>query len=188
MCTFHGIFNLTPFSPRDGGVICRQLGYLRALNVSIEASFGLGAGPVWLSGLQCTGNEERISQCTHDGWGLGGCGHEEDAGVMCTGMFDDCMMSRCHMMSCRDAATACINIISLNVQMSLSSQSDWLMGTTQPRVVWRSSTMERGGRSATTNGMLMTPWWFVDTWVSLEHSRPPEERHLDLQMILPRYG
>ena len=67
--------------------MCRQLGYLRALSVTGEASFGLGAGPVWLDNVECMGSEDNITFCTHRGWGITNCDHGDDAGVVCTGKY-----------------------------------------------------------------------------------------------------
>ena len=71
---------------RDGDVVCRQLGYLRALSVTEEALFGAGVGPIWLDDVECMGAEENITFCTHAGWGITNCNHDDDAGVTCTGM------------------------------------------------------------------------------------------------------
>ena len=65
--------------------MCRQLGYLRALSVTGEASFGAGVGRIWLDDVECMGSEENITFCTHQGWGITNCDHGDDAGVVCTG-------------------------------------------------------------------------------------------------------
>ena len=70
---------------RDAHVVCRMLGFHHAVAAKAAAFFGEGAGPVWLSNLQCSGNESDISECSHSGWGLQNCGHNRDVGVMCTG-------------------------------------------------------------------------------------------------------
>ena len=70
---------------RDAHVVCRMLGFHHALDAKSAAFFGEGAGPVWLSNLQCSGNESDISECSHSGWGLQNCDHNRDVGVVCTG-------------------------------------------------------------------------------------------------------
>ena len=70
---------------RDAHVVCRMLGFHHAIDAKSTAFFGEGAGPVWLSNLQCSGNESDISECSHSGWGLQNCGHNRDVGVVCTG-------------------------------------------------------------------------------------------------------
>lgn len=33
--------------------------------------------------INCTGTEKNVTECKHQGWGKGDCGHAEDAGVRC---------------------------------------------------------------------------------------------------------
>lgn len=47
--------------------------------------FGTGSGAIWLDNVQCTGEEEGVWQCSHEGWGVHNCNHSEDAGVRCAG-------------------------------------------------------------------------------------------------------
>ena len=68
----------------DAMVVCRQLGYLRAVNAYSSSQFGQGTGPIWLDNIHCTGTESRLDQCTHNGIGVHNCIHSEDAGVRCT--------------------------------------------------------------------------------------------------------
>ena len=72
---------------KDAHVICRMLGFHHAVDAKSAAFFGEGAGPVWLTNLQCSGNESNISECSHNGWGQQECGHNRDVGVACTGIF-----------------------------------------------------------------------------------------------------
>ena len=47
--------------------------------------FGYGMGPVILDSVNCIGNEDRITQCTHLGIGVTAsyCSHYYDVGVEC---------------------------------------------------------------------------------------------------------
>lgn len=70
---------------RDATVVCRQLGYdgaLEALRYA-SAAYGPGTGIVWLSLLQCVGNESSITSCAHSEWGEYTCSHNNDACVIC---------------------------------------------------------------------------------------------------------
>ena len=67
----------------DADVVCRQLGYDGSLRIQ---SYGPGSGPVYLSNLQCIGNEHTLFDCSNDGWNMvaGSClDHSLDAGVIC---------------------------------------------------------------------------------------------------------
>ena len=44
---------------------------------------GFGEGPFHLDDLQCTGDEESLFQCPHNGVGSHDCGYYDDAGVVC---------------------------------------------------------------------------------------------------------
>eukprot|EP00961_Rhodomonas_salina_P225043 3042669-Rhodomonas_salina.1 len=40
-------------------------------------------GDVWLTDVTCQGGEGDVGDCTHKGWGVGKCGHAEEAGICC---------------------------------------------------------------------------------------------------------
>ena len=83
------------WSIEDARVICRQLGHAGALQATSSASFGQGTGTIWLDNVQCIGNETRIEDCTHGGWGVHNCNHFEDAGVVCSGMLYNYIIIYC---------------------------------------------------------------------------------------------
>ena len=71
---------------KDANVICKQLGYEAAESYSCCAQYGNGTGQIWLSGVDCNGNEKSIAQCRHYGWGnTAHCNHFKDVGVKCKG-------------------------------------------------------------------------------------------------------
>ena len=53
-------------------------------SVAITTGFTNGAGRIWLSDVRCTGTETRLTSCTHAGFGVHTCSHDQDAGVRCT--------------------------------------------------------------------------------------------------------
>ncbi|CAH1244700.1 PRSS12 [Branchiostoma lanceolatum] len=71
------------FDMEDGRVVCRQLGLPGVVDVYHQAAFGSGSGPIWLDNVDCKGDELRIESCSHNGWNVTDCKHEEDAGVAC---------------------------------------------------------------------------------------------------------
>lgn len=70
------------WSMRDANVVCRMLNYKGA--VSAFQKSGSPTGPIWLTELQCKGDEKDILKCTHGGLGQASlCSHDNDAGVLC---------------------------------------------------------------------------------------------------------
>ena len=68
------------FDLTDASVVCRELGYSGALAVNF---FGQGGGVVALDDVTCTGDENSILQCPHNGLFNHDCIHAEDVGVVC---------------------------------------------------------------------------------------------------------
>ena len=48
-------------------------------------SFGIGRGPILLSGVYCFGNEDSILDCTNTDVKYQICSHSLDVGVICSG-------------------------------------------------------------------------------------------------------
>ena len=71
----------------DATVVCRQLHFTGANAALRLAPFGAGTGPIWLDNVLCTGSEQGLNECPHNGFGSHDCSHSEDAGVRCIGMY-----------------------------------------------------------------------------------------------------
>ncbi|NXR08733.1 L3BPA protein, partial [Semnornis frantzii] len=51
------------WDPAEGRVVCRQLGCGTLLSVAPGGRYGEGTGQIWLDEVNCTGEEETLSQC-----------------------------------------------------------------------------------------------------------------------------
>ncbi|XP_030066469.1 macrophage receptor MARCO isoform X1 [Microcaecilia unicolor] len=65
----------------DAAVVCRMMGYPRAVQVFTAQP---GSGQIWLDELKCNGNEASLLSCSKPSWGTHNCNHNEDAGVQCS--------------------------------------------------------------------------------------------------------
>ena len=74
---------------KDATVVCRQLGYPAAIRKSTFAEFGQGSGPIHLDNVNCQGDEAILRLCDANDFGVNDCGHDEDAGVVCSGKFKE---------------------------------------------------------------------------------------------------
>ena len=71
---------------RSSTVVCRQLGLG---NIGTFNQFGSGPSdyPIHLDNVICGRNEANILACQHLRLGLHDCGHHEDTGVICSGLY-----------------------------------------------------------------------------------------------------
>ena len=70
----------------DATVVCRELGYPRAVEAPGSAAFGAGSGPSWYESVRCAGTERNLTDCSKNTYNFGSaCLHSQDAGVVCSG-------------------------------------------------------------------------------------------------------
>ena len=72
----------------DALVVCRQLGFgdvatpLQAFSPSASTNI-----QIWLDNVGCSGQEDKLIDCRHNGVGIHNCNHSNNAGVVCEGNF-----------------------------------------------------------------------------------------------------
>ena len=76
------------WSLNDAKVACKMLGFNSAVDYSRRASYGAGNGTIWLDNVNCIGSESSLMQCSHSGWRVHNCHHNEDAGIKCSSEYN----------------------------------------------------------------------------------------------------
>uniref|UniRef100_A0A665UJL7 Si:ch211-136a13.1 n=1 Tax=Echeneis naucrates TaxID=173247 RepID=A0A665UJL7_ECHNA len=73
------------FTSKAGNVVCRQLGFTRALAVMKRAALGEADSSVriFLDDVECEGGERSLLECKRARVGKHNCSHGEDVGVIC---------------------------------------------------------------------------------------------------------
>ena len=71
------------FDLKDGEVVCRQLGFPGVSHVYTAYVSAADSVHIWMDNVECLGSEQRIDQCTHNGWAVNNCAHTEDVGLAC---------------------------------------------------------------------------------------------------------
>ena len=70
------------FNDIDATVACRSFGYSSG-EVFENAWYDPGTGVIWMSSVQCSGDESSLAECEHSGWGCQSCSHLHDVAAIC---------------------------------------------------------------------------------------------------------
>ena len=80
----------TEWTLTQANAVCRQLGYNSAQESFVGSHFGGGENNVLIDDVECTGNENRLVDCSFHGWGHVHeycLDHNRDVGVVCGGTY-----------------------------------------------------------------------------------------------------
>ena len=72
------------WSIEDALVVCRMLGFPSASRGVVNGVYGQGTGPIWMSNVNCRGNESSLADCAYKGLNNTSCTHSQDAGLVCS--------------------------------------------------------------------------------------------------------
>ena len=65
-------------------VVCRELGFYDVDHSRHSQFHPADTEKIWLTGIECTGNEKSVVFCKHSNWKVPTCGHYDDVAVTCT--------------------------------------------------------------------------------------------------------
>jgi CD163 antigen len=87
---YHGLWGTvcgSNWDIREAQVVCRQLGYDKAVAATYKSAFGKSTGHVWAQSFNCNGEEGTLDECSITAFTIStSCGnHAEDVGVVCGG-------------------------------------------------------------------------------------------------------
>lgn len=70
------------WSINESHVVCRELGFSKAVLTADYRSFGTGGGQIKLGSVSCSGDESLLNGCQND-TDASGCTHAKDVGIVC---------------------------------------------------------------------------------------------------------
>ncbi|XP_072024434.1 lysyl oxidase homolog 2-like [Amphiura filiformis] len=78
------------FNNFEADLVCRELGFDIAIEViGRNSSYGTGTGPIWLSDIDCTGEETFLWQCYYEtNSEYTNCDHSRDVAIRCASVKD----------------------------------------------------------------------------------------------------
>ena len=72
------------FTIDTADIVCLQLGFTSgAASFNVSGPSGSENSTIWLSNINCAGNESNLAECSHSYWGQTGCSHDEDVTIAC---------------------------------------------------------------------------------------------------------
>ncbi|XP_021368956.1 deleted in malignant brain tumors 1 protein-like [Mizuhopecten yessoensis] len=77
------VCGLYHWDDRYANVTCRMLGYSAGHQIYRTTRYGKLTDPVWMSGVQCSGTEDSLADCSFNGWGQVGYWSNFAASVFC---------------------------------------------------------------------------------------------------------
>eukprot|EP00794_Sanderia_malayensis_P005465 gene5465-6148_t len=106
---------------RDAKVVCRQLGFSKALNFTTKGYFTKNSTKsYWLDDLYCFGHEKDIAHCWSRAWGKHNCKEFEEAGVICSDEPDKGVLKPIPSLASGDVTSMKIRLLSSDTKGYIS--------------------------------------------------------------------
>ena len=72
------------FDSTDAQAACNTLGFTGGSYSNTNPGFSDSIVPIWMDNVDCDSSSTNFLECTHAGWGVEDCGHDEDILLTCT--------------------------------------------------------------------------------------------------------
>ena len=72
------------FGSTEAQLACKTLGFSGGSYANGNIGIAESIVPIWMDDVDCDSSSTNFLECTHAGWGVEDCGHDEDILLTCT--------------------------------------------------------------------------------------------------------